>query len=238
MKNRIRVFVLDDRIPRLAEFVERRVFNGPISQEDLRYLLKHGKWTGEESLKKLLTDLVHHEYTSDGSLTLSTFTNPEICLRDLSPKHLPHVIIFDWEYDNHTQQSGPWLLEILRRTHSFIFVYSGVRNIIPPTLNKKEFDKYSKRFQLFQKGETEDSVFSSEEFIYQYILSRIDKNNIIHVGGLDVRFEANGYLKTPTDILYLEAVLGRAELLEQIQKNQNAITEKSVEKFVNSLRGS
>jgi len=237
MKNRIRVFVLDDRLPKLQEFVERSIFNAPISQDNLKYLVQHGQWTDEPHLKHLLSDVMSHEYATQGFITVSGYTNPEICLRHLSKRHMPHVVVYDWEYDSQTQHSGAWLLEILRMTKSFVFVYSGVRNSVPPTLNKKEFDKFAERFQLFEKGESSDSVFTSEEFIYQYILSLVDKINTIHVGGLEVHFEASGYLRTPSDILYLESILGRAELLKQIQENDNEITEKSVERFLASFHG-
>lgn len=237
MKNKIRVFILDDRLPKPQEFVERSIFNAPISQDNLKYLVQHGQWTDEPNLKRLLSDVLSHEYTTQGFITVSGYTNPEIYLSHISKKHMPHVIVYDWEYDNQTQHSGPWLLEILRMTKAFVFVYSGVRNSVPPTLNKKEFDKFAERFQLFEKGESGDSVFTSEEFIYQYILSLVDRNNTIHVGGLEVRFEASGYLKTPTDILYLESILGRAELLKQIQRNRNEITGESVERFLANLGG-
>ena len=237
VRNKIRVFVLDDRLPKPQEFVERSIFNAPVSQDNLKYLVRHGQWTDEPNLKQLLSDLLSHKYIAEGFITLSGYTNPEICLSHLSKKHMPHVVLYDWEYDNQTQQSGPWLLEVLKMTKAFVFVYSGVRNSVPPTLNKKEFDKFAERFQLFGKGESGDSVFTSEEFIYQYILSLVDRNNTIQVGGLEVHFEASGYLKTPTDILYLESILGRAELLKQIQQNHNEITEETVEKFLASFNG-
>jgi len=237
MRNRIRVFILDDRLPRVAEFVERSIYNGPISQNDLQHLVQHERWADEPNLQRLLSDILSHDYVKDGFITVSGYTNPEICLNHLSKKHTPHVIVYDWEYENQTRESGPWLLEILRMTKAFVFVYSGVRNSVPPSLNKREFDKFAERFQLFEKGESSDSVFTSEEFIYQYILSLVDRNNTIRVGGLEVRFEASGYLKTPTDILYLESILGRAELLKQIQENRNEITEESVEKFLASFKG-
>jgi hypothetical protein len=237
MKNKIRVFILDDRLPKPQEFVERSIFNAPISQSNLKYLVQHGKWTDEPNLKRLLSDVLSHEYTTQGFITLSGYTNPEICISNLSKKHMPHVIVYDWEYENQTKQSGPWLLEILEMTKAFVFVYSGVRNSVPPTLNKREFDPFAKRFQFFAKGSSTDSVFTSEEFLYQYILSLVSNNNVIKVGGLSVEFESSGYLSSPTDILHLEAILGRASLLNLIEENRNKITAKSVEKMIESING-
>jgi hypothetical protein len=237
MKNKIRVFILDDRLPKPQEFVERSIFNAPISQDNLKYLVQHGQWTDEPNLKRLLSDVLSHEYTTQGFITVSGYTNPEICLSHLSKKHMPHVIIYDWEYENQTKDSGPWLLEILQMTKAFVFVYSGVRNSVPPTLNKKEFDPFAERFQLFAKGSSADSVFTSEEFLYQYILSLVSNNNVIKVGGLSVEFESSGYLSSPTDILHLEAILGRASLLNLIEQNRNKITASSVEKMMESING-
>lgn len=237
MKNKIRVFFLDDRLPRVAEFVERSVYNEPISQDDLQHLVQHEHWTEEQNLRGLLSDILSHDYAKHGFITVSGFTNPEICLNHLSKKHMPDVIVYDWEYENQTKESGPWLLEILKMTKAFVFVYSGVRNSVPPTLNKKDFDPFAKRFQLLAKGNATDSVFTSEEFLYQYILNLVSNNNVIKLGGLTVDFESSRYLSSPTDILHLEAILGRASLLNLIEENRHKITAESVEKMMDSLSG-
>lgn len=236
MKNRAQVFIIDDSLPKLEEFIEKRIYEKAIKKDDLLSLANQGNWSGEGSLKQLILDLLTHEYVKTGRIEILGYNHPEICLSELSNKR-PDVVIYDWEYGDPFTQSSGWLLDILRKTEAFIFVYSAIRDSVPPYLNKKEFDGFANRFQLFAKGNSTNSVFTSEDFLYQYILSLIDKSNVIKIQGIDVKFETSGYLKDPTDILHLESVLGRASLLEQIRNNKNEISEASIEKMVDSVHG-
>ncbi|MBK6989648.1 MAG: hypothetical protein IPH33_16270 [Bacteroidetes bacterium] len=105
-------------------------------------------------------------------------------------------------------ESQSLLLEILNSTQSFVFVYSKVRNEIPQFLNKEIFNPFAKRLQLFLKGSTTHSVFSSEEFILQYILGKITDNVQIKIQGFDVLLNQM-LLKKASDILYLERIVGK-----------------------------
>jgi hypothetical protein len=174
-----------------------------------------------------------------GQIEIYGYLNPAICLAELNRKRLPDVIVYDWEYEGNSYvKSETWLLEILGEIpNAFIFVYTTVKNDVPPHLKKRVFDKFAHRFQLLAKGDSNNSVFTSEDFLYQYIVSRVEKNNTIKLQGIDVKFEASGYLTTPADILHLETILGRAELLSQIKKSHNKISKKSVEQIVATLDG-
>jgi hypothetical protein len=238
MNKKITVFVLDDSIPTIPDYIDRGVYSRSIKQDELLHLAQYGDWKGEGSLQRLTLDLLNHEYIKTGKLEIYGYTHPEICLSESDRNPKPDVVIYDWEYGtNSYTQSGEWLLDILHMTNAFVFVYSLVRNEVPPTLNKKVFDEFAKRFQLFSKGNTDNSVFTSEDFLYQYILSLVNKDNTIKVQGMNVKFEANGYLKKPTDILYLESILGRESLLAQIKNNQNEISEETIERIIDSLNG-
>jgi hypothetical protein len=185
-----------------------------------------------------VVDLLRNDYVKSGQIELYGYLNPGICLANLSPKRTPDVIVYDWEYGDTYAKSEAWLLELLGEIpNAFVFVYTGVRNDVPPHLNKRVFDKFARRFQLLEKGSSTDSVFSSEEFVHQYILSLVSKTHTISIGGLSVKFEENGYLDSPTDILYLESILGRALLLDLIKKHRNRISKNSIEKMVSSLNG-
>lgn len=236
MRNRTQVFIIDDSLPKLEEFIEKRIYEKAIKKDDLLFLANKGNWSGEGSLRQLIMDLLDHDYVKTDRIEVLAYNHPEICLSELS-NNRPEVVIYDWEYGDPFTQSSDWLLDILRKTEAFIFVYSATRDSVPPYLNKKQFDEFANRFQLFAKGNSTNSVFTSEDFLYQYILSLISNSNVIKIQGIDVKFETNGYLKEPADILYLESILGRAALLERIQQNHNEISEESVERMLGSLDG-
>ncbi|HEU4712928.1 MAG TPA: hypothetical protein VFS76_15240 [Pyrinomonadaceae bacterium] len=242
MKNKIRVSILDDSLPKREDAVEQDLFRTGIDQEELLVLAEKGSWIGELPLQQLLFSLLKHEYVRTGLLEVVGYTNPEQILSDIDA-HPPNVVIYDWEYGTHSpSESENWLLELLEATaqfDAFIFVYSKVPSkapeVIPAILNSKKFDEFAPRFQLFEKGNS-NSIFTAEDFIYQYILTRVSKSNIIKVHGIDVTFKENGYLENPKGIFFLEAILGRAALLEKLRLIKE-ISNESVEKMMEGIGG-
>jgi hypothetical protein len=239
MKKKIRVFILDDSFPKPKKFINDRIYERAIGAQELSYLARNCDWGAEWNLRKLTNDLLANEYVKSGRIELGGYLNPAICLAELDRRRLPDVVVYDWEYEaNAYTKSETWLLELLGEIpKAFIFVYTGVKNDVPPHLSKRVFDKFAPRFQLFAKGESNNSVFTSEDFIYQYIVSRVEKNNTIKLQGIDVKFEPSGYLATPSDILHLETILGRANLLRQIELNKNTVSAESVEKMITDAGG-
>lgn len=239
MTKKTRVFILDDSFPKPQKFIEQKTYERAIGNQQLSYLTSKCDWGAEWNLRRLTTDLLASEHVKSGRIEVSGYVSPAICLADLDRRRLPDVIIYDWEYEgNPYTNSETWLLELLGEVQkAFVFVYTTIKNDVPPHLSKTVFDKFAARFQLFAKGETNNSVFSSEDFIYQYIISRVEKNNTIKVQGIDVRFESSGYLETPSDIQHLETVLGRANLLNQIRLAENTISAESVEKMITDVGG-
>lgn len=137
---------------------------------------------------------------------------------------------------NPTESQG-WLLDILSNTDAFVFIYSKVRDELPPFLNKKIFDEYAPRFQLFLKGSSTHSIFSSEEFILQFILGKVSDSGKIKIQGFDVEFTSNDFLKKASDILYLERVLGKMYLLEEFKKYQFTLNSETIENLLNDSKG-
>lgn len=225
-QNKIVVFVIDDNIPKTKEYVEKGIYDSTIDKDKLRFLVQNKEWRGEQNLQELIRYLVNNERTIQGSIEICGFTHPEISFLEIDKGTKPDVVIYDWEYGNeHNKNSSNWMKELLNITQAFVFVYSGVRQFIPPHLNKIEFDKFSNRFQLFGKGSKKDSIFTSEEFILQYIVSRIEKNNKIVISGIEINFSSSGYIEQPSDILHLENIFSYAYILEKFKKgiNENTI---------------
>lgn len=236
MVDKLKIFILDDNIPKTPNFVEDSVYDGPISSEQLNYLLDNIEWKGQQNLQQLTSYILRSEYGKSGDIEVWGFTHPSLCLDSIDTGLIPDIIIYDWEYgiESH-KNSSKWLTEILNLTSAFIFVYSLVRDKIPLFLNKPEYEKLSARFQLFLKGSATNSVFSSEEFILQYALSRISKTNVIKIQGVDITFKENSYLENPTGILFLEKILGRLDLINSLEKGLNTISNDSIESLLNGI---
>ena len=238
MPNKVKVFVLDDNIPKPPDMVEARVFETGISGGTLLALVDAGEWKGQHNLRTLTSELVKSSQFQRGIAEVYGFTHPSIALDDIDRGNHPDVIIFDWEYGaEHYNESSNYLTQLLEKTQSFIFVYSQVRDYIPPFLNKSHFDQYADRFQLFLKGETEDAIYSSEEFILQYVLARAEPMVVIKLQGLSVEYLDNGYLKNPSDILHLENILGRAVLLRRLRSVGLRISDETIETLLAESEG-
>ena len=234
--NKVTLFILDDSIPKTPEYVEKSLYDGKLDALSLSHLIDSMEWTGQHNLKQLTSSFLNSEHSKSGKLEVCGFTHPSLCLDAIDEGLLPSIIIYDWEYGSETnKESSNWLMEILTSTKAFVFVYSMVRNEIPPFLNKADFDEFSSRFQLFLKGDASSSVFTSEEFIHQYVVSQITKTNNIKIQGANITFQENGYLNNPSDILYLERILGRLALREKLQKGVTTISNESIEKLIEDI---
>ena len=238
MANKITVFILDDNIYKSEEFVAKSIYDSKIDSKLLLQLTDSFEWKGQHNLQELTSDILKSKHSQSNDIITYGFNHPSICLDEIDNGLKPDVIVFDWEYGSESnKESSNWLTEILNTTEAFIFVYSQVRDAIPPFLNKREFDNHAKRFQLFLKGDAENAIFTSEEFIFQYILSRVSNSNEIKLQGLKISFNENGYLKDPTDILHLEKILGRNFLIEKFKHNDFSMTSKSIEQLMENYNG-
>lgn len=234
--NKITLFILDDNIPKTPEYVEKSLYDGKLDAISLLHLVNTAKWEGHRNLKQITSDILKSEHAKSGAIKTFGFTHPSICLTEIEEGLSPDVIIYDWEYGPESnKERSDWLLEVLNLTTAFVFVFSEFRDEIPPYLNKSEFLRHSKRLQLFEKGNTSTSVFSSEEFILQYILSQISKTNDIKIHDSIITFQENGYLDSPSDILFLEKLIGRTTLVKNLRSKMSTISQESIEELVDSI---
>lgn len=237
MKDNLNLFIVDDRIPQIREFVDQELYLTKLEKDSLLHLLEVSDWIGEYSLKHLTELILNAEHSNNEKIKTFGFTHPSICLDAIEEGLKPDIVIYDWEYgsESHTRSSN-WLKEILDATNAFIFVYSVVRNKIPPFLNKAEFDLYSNRFQLFLKGDIDNSIFTAEEFILQYVLSQISGSNEIIIQGKKVLFEENGYLTNSSDILHLEKILGKITLKSKLKSGIEKINNQTIEYILKDIK--
>lgn len=219
-KDKIMVFIIDDEFPPYQEFVSRDLYKNAISSTDLYELtIKLKNWGTLDFLKDLIQQLIESNEYQSGLIDVLGFKNPSFALNSIDDNILPNIVIYDWEYGMpNPTESQNMLIEILESApETFVIVYSKVRDEIPQFLNKSIFDKYSKRFQLIKKAESEFSVFNSEEFILQFILSKASRNPEIFIGGKKIKFTQNGFLDSPKDILYIEEILGKESLISKLK---------------------
>ena len=186
-------------------------------------------------MQQLIKDVFASTPFLENKINLTGYTQPTLCLDDIDNGKLPDIVIYDWEYGMpNPTESQNWLLEILEKTSAFVFVYSHVRDDIPFFLNKSKFDPYSERFQLFLKGSSGNSIFSSEEYIYQYIMTMLSSTPSLILNSHKIAFKQNGYLEAPTDILYLENIIGREVLLDKI-KNIDSLSDEAIEDIFSNI---
>lgn len=223
------IFLLDDEFPRVKEFIEKGIYDKAIDGNDLYHLALYENWGTLSYLQQLIKDITTSQPYKDGLLKLSGYSNPEQALYDIEKGSEPYVIIYDWQYGEiNDVNSQNWLLELLEQSNAFIFIYSQVGDTLSQFLNKPILNKYSNKFQLFLKGSKSHSLFYSEEFILQYILNEIEPNGKIKVHGFEVEFCSNKYLKKASDLLYLDRVFGRINLLEKIREANFKIDDDSI----------
>jgi hypothetical protein len=218
---------VDDQIP-----VEPGGDIGIIDNTKLIELLELSTedWYSQVSLKSLIEKVIATERYQDHHIIINAVTHPSILLNEILEKgYDPDVIVYDWEYETQSHESGENLLEILKSTKAFAFVYSSFFDAIPPTLNKNVFNDFVNRIQLLSKGDKQSSIFSSEEFIVQYILGLFEKNNVIELSNHKVSFNSSGYLENASDILYLESVLGKGFILRNLEKIKYEISGSNIE---------
>lgn len=235
MKNEtITVFLIDDEFPANQDMVNKGVFESGISSENLYNLTKIEKWRGLHFLQNLIINIVESKEFKNELINLVGYKNPSIALDAIEKGVLPNVVIYDWEYGMpNPVESQNFLLEILKLVpNTFVFVYSKVRDEIPQFLNKSIFDAYARQFQLFRKDDVDNSIFSSEEFILQYLLTRVSNNPTIFIGGKKLNFLENGYLSKPNDILHIENLLGKQTLISKLQMI-DSFTNESIEQLLN-----
>jgi len=236
MANR-NVFLLDDEFPKIPDFIKDDKYSKAMGADDLYHLALNEDWKNLSYLQQLIKDIRTSNEFASGDILLSGYSHPEIALQDIDDGLLPNIVIYDWQYDaqiNH-QNSKKWLLEILEKTSAFVFIYSYIEPQISVLLNTPIFNNYRNRFQLFLKGGNIPQSFSSEEFIYQFIVNSVSNQVAISINGIKIDFKSNNYLANASDILYLQRILGSKYFLDELTKIDFEVNEAGIEKILNDF---
>ncbi|NQX56866.1 hypothetical protein HQN86_24830 [Pedobacter panaciterrae] len=235
----VNVFIIDDEFPKIPEFRKSGIYNSAISKDNLFHLAVNSDWVHLAELQQLIIDIISSEASEEGLIDLFGFSTPTQALQGLEENFMPDIIIYDWEYPNaqiYSQNAKNWLIDLLKSTTAFIFVYSKKGDELPKLLNTKEFIPFVERFQLFVKSRKNKSTFSSEEFILQYIIGSAKDSGSIKISGIPIKFTSNNYLDKASDILFLQRILGNEYVLEEMNKIDFIINASSVEKVLNDAK--
>ncbi len=227
------ICIVDDKLPFNKDVDDSHL----ISSNGIQKVgLENPGWEEEKDLLYLTNLLFHSELFKKGEIEISWATNPNILVNAAKEtEYFPNLIIFDWEYGTSfmvPEDALSELLELLKYT--FFFIYSSYAQKIPIHLFKKHLDKYADRFQVLKKGDN-SYVTNSEEIIFEYIALRIEKNPKIRIGGLDVQFNASGFLTDYKDILYLDNLLGREAILKGLRNLNKVLSEETVSSMLDNL---
>lgn len=234
MANR-NVFLLDDEFPKIKEFIREDKYSRAINADDLYHLALNENWKSLSYLQQLIKDIRTSDEFASGDIYLNGYSNPEIALQSIENGIMPDIIIYDWQYGaelNH-KNSKDWLLEIFEKTSAFVFVYSFIEPQLSILLNESIFNNYRNRFQLFLKGGKIPQSFTSEEFIYQFIVNSVSNQVSISINGIKIDFKSNNYLANASDILYLQRILGNKYFLDELTKIDFELNEAGIEKILN-----
>jgi hypothetical protein len=237
----INVFIIDDDFPKSDEFRSKGVYNSAISMEDLYHLaVNNNEWQHLSYLQQLIKDIYTSESRLRGEINLIGFSTPTQALKEIESGILPNVVIYDWEYLNspaYSKNSTEWLLKILVVPNVFVFVYSNLKQQLPKYLNHSSFNSHFSSFQLFsKKGEQIPSSFKAEEFIFQHIIGLATDRGEIKINGINIEFTKNSYLKSASEILYLQRILGSEYVLDELSKIEFRVNELGVEKILNDSK--
>ena len=234
------IAIIDDRLPRTAEGFYNIVDYEIIDEAYIKNTLRDNVKWDDLSLKSLVQMLFESPYLKEGRISVKWAYHPSFCLNAvIKNNYAPDLIIFDWEYDvsQNLETVIANLKELADRTTGLIFIYSNLAQRVPVELFKNHLDKYSNKLQVLKKG-GEDFIFSSEEFIYQYIANILDDNPKVPVHGIEIQFDKSGKLENTKDILYLESIIGKSNLLKKLELINNNFNDQSVVAILDSMNQS
>ena len=220
------VVLVDDSFPHKS--FER------IPSNKLQELIKlpDSQWKSEVNLKKLTQKILALDLFKNGSIELLAYVHPELLLNDIIDEATkPDVIVYDWEYNSKSEDSGSILAEILEKTDSYAFVYSSFFDAVPPVLNQQKYDEVADRFYLLQKGDRHSSIFSAEEKIIQHIHELFENQTTVEFSNHKIRFTPSEYIDKPSEINLLESVFEKGFLLQNLEKIDYAISKESIERL-------
>jgi hypothetical protein len=118
------IFLLDDEFPKIKEFIDSNIYKKAINSDNLYHLALNENWKSLNHLQQLIKDIITSEAFKVGLINLWGYAEPELAIQDIELGNKPDVLIYDWQYgsENNTKSQN-WLLEILEKTNSFVFIY-------------------------------------------------------------------------------------------------------------------
>ncbi len=239
-----KIAIIDDKLP---YDIHKDSINKFFPSTKIEEWLAKGDWSEERDLKKLLERIVASDLYKHKEIDVISFLFPSALLNYLSGNNEhPQLIIFDWEYQTNNQETKRQLIEIINETKSFIFIYTAQADTIwqllvgesspKNNLSGDAFENNIERLQLLKKGDNKISLFSSEDLIMQFIISQFKKAYEFKMGEHSIRFEENKFLKSPSDILLLETMLGKQFLLGKLKKANFEISDNTIENIFSDVK--
>lgn len=236
---------IDDKIPVNQFFSDTDIITGMV----VDYLLKNPKTKWDDSVVRQLCEKLRSE--SD-KWSFSGFTSPAFYENYVIDNVFsPEIIIYDWDYNfgAGSNSSEEYLLRILEKSYTMIFIFSEDDNIneINEIVKKEKFRKYGDRLSVINKGDVEsvNSIFlqievkESDNFSFRYGHEIIYQSNlIINKVLLDISllsiedfissigsFNGNKYISTNKD--FMEVIMPR---YRHVMQNYSPMQELSVKK--------
>lgn len=249
------VCFIDDKIPVNQFFDDTDVVTGMV----IDFLLKNPDTKWYDIVVKKLCEKLRSE--SD-KWAFSAFTSPAFYENFIKDNvYSPEIVIYDWDYNFGAGSDGSeeYLLSILEKSSTMIFVFSEDDNVeaINQIVQKDKFTVYGDRLSVINKGEKEsvEKIFSQIEkkeannFSFRYghdivfnsnaiinkILSDISKLSIEEYVSSIGSFDGNKYISTNKD--FVDAIMPRYKnLLRNLFPMQEFSIKKTSEPKLEDVR--
>lgn len=177
------VCFIDDKIPVNQYFNDTDIVSGMV----VDFLLKSPDTKWNDSVVKKMCEKLRSE--SD-KWAFSAFTSPAFYENYIKDNvYSPEIVIYDWDYNfgAGSDSSEEYLLNILEKSPTMIFIYSEDDNIeeIKQIVQKEKFMVYGDRLSIVNKGEkgSVEKIFlqierkESDNFSFKYGHELIYKSN-------------------------------------------------------------
>lgn len=249
------VCFIDDKIPVNQFFNDTSIVTDIV----IDFLLKRTDTKWDDPVVKKLCEKLCSEADK---WTFSAFTSPAFYENYIEDNvYSPEIIIYDWDYNfgAGSDSSEEYLLNILEKSSTMIFVYSEDPNIeeINQIVQKDKFLDYGDRLSVINKGEAgsvekifeqiekketynfsfrygHDIVYNSNAIINK-ILSDISKLSIEEFVSSIGSFDGNKYISTNMD--FVDAIMPRYKnLLRNLFPMQEFSIKKTAEPKLENVR--
>lgn len=216
----IKVGIIDDGYPVMDE--------NRFSIERINSLVQNENWGSEESLRDLNIRLTSESLISKRRIKLEGFNHPETYLT--ANEFDSDFLIYDWEYKPFCEPHEQ-LLEILGRTNSKIFIYSGWDKFdkISETLDEQKFQGYreANRYEVLSKSDDKHS-----DRIIETILQKFQDGEVVKWNQMDLTIKPSKFIIDSEDFWLLRALMGSENIIKFLNEEKTSvIDEGSIQKM-------